>query len=181
MTSKYYAGIGSRNTPTPICEAFTRVAKVLNQQGWTLRSGGAYGADTAFESGAGENKEIYLPWKDFNGGKGICLEDLNSEDRSFATRMARHAHPNYDILKPAVKKLMDRNSLQVFGQAENDKRVQSSFIICYSPGGKLWGGTSQALRLADMADIPVIDLAQDAMDYTRQIEAVQEQFKVSFR
>ena len=44
-----YAGIGSRATPQAELEAMTEAAKMLSEKGYTLRSGGAKGADTAFE------------------------------------------------------------------------------------------------------------------------------------
>jgi hypothetical protein len=61
-----YAGIGSRQTPDHVLAAITAVAKVLAERGYILRSGGAEGADTAFEKGAGKATEIFLPWRGFN-------------------------------------------------------------------------------------------------------------------
>jgi len=43
-----------------------RCATRLELLGYTLRSGGANGADTAFEEGCCR-KELYLPWPGFNG------------------------------------------------------------------------------------------------------------------
>ena len=47
----YYAGIGSRETPGLMLGAFARIGEFLAKKGYTLRSGGADGADTAFEVG----------------------------------------------------------------------------------------------------------------------------------
>ena len=63
----FYAGIGSRKTPPTIRSLMTKCANQLHNEGFTLRSGGAQGADTAFELGAQLRKEIYLPWRRFNG------------------------------------------------------------------------------------------------------------------
>jgi len=57
---RYYSGIGSRDTPLDVCRFMTRVAFFLDKKGYTLRSGGARGADSAFEKGA-TKKEIYRP------------------------------------------------------------------------------------------------------------------------
>ena len=38
---KYYAGIGSRETPEEVSEIFIKVAKYLANKNFTLRSGGA--------------------------------------------------------------------------------------------------------------------------------------------
>ena len=69
---KTYAGIGSRETPVRVLEAMRRCAQTLGRAGFTLRSGGAGGADTTFEKGCDDvqgEKEIYIPWNGF-GAKG---------------------------------------------------------------------------------------------------------------
>ena len=48
---KWYTGVGSRETPSDILEVMESVGYALASQGWTLRSGGAVGADQAFERG----------------------------------------------------------------------------------------------------------------------------------
>lgn len=55
--SKIYTGIGSRETPPDILELMTKIARFMFKQGFTLRSGGADGADSAFEAGAENDKE----------------------------------------------------------------------------------------------------------------------------
>jgi hypothetical protein len=42
---KYYAGIGSRETPYHICKMMTDIAKRLSSLDYVCRSGGADGAD----------------------------------------------------------------------------------------------------------------------------------------
>jgi hypothetical protein len=42
-----YTGIGSRQTPEPILSCIRDLARKLAQDNWTLRSGGASGADAA--------------------------------------------------------------------------------------------------------------------------------------
>ena len=51
MIYKPYTGIGSRETPTAILDLMIAIGGVLAQRGFTLRSGGADGADDAFEQG----------------------------------------------------------------------------------------------------------------------------------
>ena len=59
-----YAGIGSRQTPPEMLEAMTELARELERSGWHLHSGGADGADTAFENGTTKaGRTVYLPWK----------------------------------------------------------------------------------------------------------------------
>lgn len=64
-----YAGIGSRETPPEILKLMTRLAGAMEQQGWLLRSGGARGADAAFEAGVTNpaHRAIFLPDDYFNG------------------------------------------------------------------------------------------------------------------
>ena len=47
---KYYTGIGSRKTPENILKKFKDIATFLETKQYILRSGGAEGADSAFES-----------------------------------------------------------------------------------------------------------------------------------
>ena len=67
-----YAGIGSRETPVPILVDMRSLAQDLAAGGWTLRTGGADGADIAFETGhrsggGADALEVYLPWNGYNG------------------------------------------------------------------------------------------------------------------
>ena len=69
-----YAGIGSRETPPDILLKMVKIGCHLAKMGWTLRSGGAPGADSAFEKGCdlgGGDKQIFLPWKGFQGNSSL--------------------------------------------------------------------------------------------------------------
>jgi hypothetical protein len=61
----YYAGIGARETPEEVLKQMESISSRMRELGYTLRSGGARGADTAFESNSGSQKEIYLPYRGF--------------------------------------------------------------------------------------------------------------------
>lgn len=123
----YYTGIGSRNTPEDILELMSKIAKKLETLGYTLRSGGANGADKAFENGVENLKEIYLPWKNFNNNNS---EFFNVSDK--ARDLASKFHPNWSNLKFSVKNLMGRNAYQVLGYNLDKK---SEFVICWTPDG----------------------------------------------
>lgn len=114
-----------------------------------------------FESGA-TNKEIYLPWKFFNklsGAQYISLEDLDKEVLERATEYAKFYHPKFDSLSSGAKKLMVRNSCQIFGKYMNMEDA-SKFVICWTPNGEFAGGTAQALRIAESCQIPIFNLAK---------------------
>ena len=55
-----YTGIGSREITEQGIADVAKVAKVLDKLGYILRSGGADGADKAFEENHTGDKEIYL-------------------------------------------------------------------------------------------------------------------------
>jgi hypothetical protein len=132
----------------------TELAKELESRGYTLRSGGAQGADTAFEKGVSNKKEI------FPGGQKAGEREL---------KIAREIHPNPQALdnskNPAfVWNLMARNTNQVFGK---NLDVPVDFVIAwtqdaltdYTKRSIKSGGTGQAIDMASRKGIPVINLA----------------------
>lgn len=149
---QYYAGIGSRETPEDILALMSNIAAKLENEKYILRSGGADGADSAFEKGVGnpKNKEIYLPWKGFEGSTSLLYTICDK-----AYQIAEIYHPNWKSLSEGSKKLHARNAYQVLGKSL-DKPV--SFVICWTPHGEGGGGTGQAIRIAKAYDIPIFDL-----------------------
>lgn len=156
---KYYLGIGSRKTPEQIKLIIQKIAWHLADDGWILRSGGADGADLAFEYGAGDGaKEIFLPWKGFNKNPSPLYKIPEQ-----AFEISALHHPGWRHLKPPVKNLMARNAQQVLGK-NLDTPVE--FVICWTPDGctkgkdrtKATGGTGQAIAIASSLNIPVFNL-----------------------
>ena len=145
----YYTGIGSRQTPNIILKYMAKLAKILDEYSYILRSGGADGADSAFESGT-MNKEIFLPWKGFNNNDSQ-LYDIKSESFEIAERF----HPNWIKLSNGAKKLHARNVHQILGK-NLDK--PSYFVVCWTKDGKASGGTGQAIRIAKYYNIRIFNL-----------------------
>lgn len=139
MDNLIYAGIGSRETPLPILSNMTAIAKTLSGLGWKLRSGGAIGADSAFQHGAQGRQEIFRP----------------QDATPAAMEMASAYHPNWAACSPYVRKLHGRNSQILFGR---DLRQPVRCVVCWTQGGTATGGTGQALRIAEDLDIPIINL-----------------------
>jgi len=150
---KYYAGIGSRETPPDVLRQMTKIANRLHELNYWLRSGGANGADLAFEDGAQNKKEIYLPWKGFNKSNSEFFE-VSKE----ALELSSQFHPYWHNLKEYARLLHGRNAYQVLGK---DLKTPSDFIICWTKGGKEIGGTAQAIRIAKYFKIKVYNLAID--------------------
>lgn len=150
---KYYAGIGSRSTPKDILKLFESLGRYLATCNFILRSGGADGADSAFERGCDMshgNKEIYLPWKGFNDSTSEFVVQAKN-----AFEIAATYHPNWTKLSNGAKKLQARNTHQIFGW---NLHTPSEFIICYTQNGNRNGGTGQALRIAEAYKLPIFDV-----------------------
>lgn len=170
---RYYAGIGARKTPFPVLQFMEKVAEALEKQGWILRSGGAEGADSAFERGvkAMENKQI------FRANQPICEAAFATVDRY---------HPSPDRLGTFPRRLMARNAYQVlgpdFGKTGENLQPPSSMVICWTPDGcrrhseRLYGtgGTGQAISIADDKGIKVFNLRnQEDVDAVCAIAGIE--------
>lgn len=161
MANKWFAGIGSRETPKDILVLMQEFAYQAAQKGWGLRSGAAIGADSAFEKGALDavgDMQIFIPWK---GCGGHASEFYNT--LPLAEYLASTVHPAWNVLKPGAKKLISRNMHQILGPNLDDP-VQ--FVICWTRDGceskeqygPRTGGTGTAIALASSLDIPVFNL-----------------------
>lgn len=146
---RYYTGVGSRETPERVLKIMTFLARFLAARGFILRSGAADGADSAFEAGAGTNKEIWVPYLGFNRHPSRLLpipaafemvEDIGWDGpREYMNFHARNCH-------------------QVLGPNLDDP---SEFLICWTPDGKKKGGTATAIKVAGSFGVPVYNLGRD--------------------
>lgn len=158
MQTKAYTGIGSRETPPDIRCMMTEIGFLLNDRGFTLRSGGASGADSAFESRVKTNKEIYLPFNSFNGRTHDGIYFFNwslCPGYRVAKQLVYEVHPNPKALTSYSLNLMGRNGMQILGQFMDEP---SKFVLCWTKDGKASGGTGQAIRIAQKLKIRVLNL-----------------------
>lgn len=147
-----YAGVGARETPSDVLTLMNNIAAHLSNCDFTLRSGGANGADTAFSVGSNKS-EHYLPWPKYNGNSStLCEPSLE------AIEIASKFHPNWGACSQGVRKLHGRNAHIILGE-NLDSPVD--FVICWTKNGKDSGGTGLAIRLAEFLDIPVYNLHSD--------------------
>lgn len=145
----------------------TNLASALLGYRFTLRSGGADGADLAFEKGAGDLKEIYLPWRGFNGSRSPLFNTPK-----WAEAEASLIHPAWGMLKPGTRKLHSRNVCQVLGY----DHTPTLFVVCWTEEGKVEGGTATAIRLATKLQIPVFNLGSgDLRTHVTDILALASQ------
>lgn len=169
-----YTGIGSRHTPDEVCRAFILLARALAKHDFVTRSGHAPKADRAFEYGCdlmNGHKEIYIPWKGFEGSKSLLY---TPSEKAF--KMAEEFHPKWKNLSQGAKKLQARNSHQMFGL---NMETPTHFVICWTKDGKRGGGTGQALRIATHYDIPIFDagLYTDMNVFIKDIKKFLEEKK----
>lgn len=165
MESKYYTLIGSRSTPEDIMQLLEGVAAKLNNQGWTVRSGGADGADSCAEqqdSYLNWSMHIYLPWDGFNGrdsGNRGYINTPKANTYPQACEIAERLHPNWSACSRGARALHTRNVYQIMGDSLNEP---SKFVLCWAiPSdniGNVKGGTGQAVRFALENGIPVYNL-----------------------
>ena len=158
-----YAGIGSRETPKEVLDVMPQVAKYLESLGYTLRSGGAAGADAAFEKGVTSKKEIFLG-------------NVKTGEREL--KIAEEIHPAWNVMLDSTRKkaiakgndpersasfvanLMARNTNQIFGK---NLDTPVDFVLFYaketSDPLRPAGGTGQAVEMARRKGIPTINMA----------------------
>ena len=150
--ANYYAGIGSRETPADVLRTMKICASKLEkgiiipstprERRYILRSGGAKGADSAFEAGviARQKKEIFI------------ASDCTAE----AEALSAEFHPYWDNLNQWVRYLMGRNVMILLGR---DLKTPVDFVMCWTPGARVTGGTGHGLRVAKHFGIQVFNMA----------------------
>ena len=143
---RHYTGVGSRSCPVELQQLLKTTSSYLEGLGFILRSGGAAGADHAFESGVKKygNKEIYY------------ATDATVQ----AMDIARQVHPNWEACNALARSLHARNVLQVLGK---DLKSPSEFLICWTPEGKAIGGTRTAIMVATDNGISIYNLGNKAV------------------
>jgi hypothetical protein len=161
LTSNFYTGIGSRKTPRPILTLMEKLGEQFAKRGLTLRSGGAPGADSAFEKGCDAQngkKEIFIPWKNFNKNSSNLTNPIQG-----AYELAKEIHPNWLKCSKASQKLHARNIHQVLGK---DLKTPTSFIIYWAEikNGQIKGGTATAVNLAKKLNIQSFNLADKKIE-----------------
>lgn len=117
----------------------TKIATKLASKGWRLHSGGAIGADKAFEEGAGLNSMIFYP------------ADAGDKELKLASKY----HPAWHRCSDYAKKLHGRNTLIILGI---NFKSPVKFVICWTYGGHIKGGTGMGIKIAKDKGILVFNL-----------------------
>lgn len=130
------------------------IAEKLEAMGYTVRTGDAKGADTAFR--IVDKKQVYTT-RD--------VDDLSQDSDLY--KLTDEHHPVFDSLKGRAKKLIARNAYQVLGKNLNNP---SDFLICWTPDGcktrkdrsKTTGGTGQTISIAYTFSVPIFNLKNES-------------------
>lgn len=172
-----YAGIGSRKTPPSILRVMREFAAEAARLGWTLRSGGAGGADETFENAAaaaGGTVECFHPWPGFRADeRARPIRPTLERPTHAALALAADVHPAWSRLSRGARALQARNAHQVLGA---DLHTPSDVVVCWTPDGSLdgssreSGGTGQALRIAARHGVPVLNLAR--AEHRRMVDSL---------
>ena len=144
---KFYTGVGSRKTPHDILLLMHDIAYKLCRNYYTLRSGGAEGADSAFAAGAGGNKQVFYA----------------RDATQIAMDLASKFHPAWNRCSEFARKLHGRNSFQVLGP---NLCEPSELLICWTPDGCIshaertinTGGTGTAISIANAYNVSISNL-----------------------
>lgn len=148
--SGYFTGVGSRETPSDYLEKLGQIGAYLSRKGLVCRTGDAIGPDRVFRDVCGHQCEVY------------SANDANDLVRA----IAREIHPVGNNLKGKALDLHARNTFQVFGLSLT---APSDFVVCYTRDGYIGepgtrtrrsGGTAQAIEMAALKGIPVVNLAR---------------------
>jgi len=144
MTDKpFYTGVGSHiGTPSGILRAIIRIAGALEDIGYICRTGDAPECDKAFRTGVKDAKNIDLYPRGVGTKESIAL--------------ALKLHPNPKAAMQYIDRL-GRNPMQVAGRNLSEP---SKFVVCYTPDGRIVGGTGLTMRVADHFHVPIMNLFQ---------------------
>ena len=156
-----YAGVGSRQTPERVRRLMRKTASWLATKHWILRSGGARGADMAFQSGATNfvRPPRYEVWTIDHRCEAASEGRAKKPTRGAWERahmIAGKVHPAWSRCSRLAQALHARNTLILLG---HEITTPVRFVLCWTPGGKETGGTGQMIRLARMFQVNVLNFA----------------------
>ena len=153
--SKIITLVGSRQTPRETLIMMKEFIIFGNKKGYIFRSGGADGADHMVTLYA-LNAEIYLPWYRFNGVDNGIVVTMTKKHYEMVGKI----HPAPERLSQGAYKLHGRNLNQILGR-NIEEPLYSDFVVCWTPDAQPVGGTRTAIVMAQMYDIPVINLGNE--------------------
>ena len=175
-----YAGIGSRRTPDAVLAAMADLAETLGHSGCVLSTGGADGADRAFETGALRTDApvtVHAPWSGYNGYRPGREPESDIDVRVPAPTdavhglpyldLARRHHPAWERCGRGPRALFVRNVAILAGAlAADGEPLPVRAVVAFTPtglaAGRAAGGTGHTLRVAGELDVPAVNVSSRA-------------------
>lgn len=156
---KPYACTANEDAPPEIKNKFIEIVKMLENNGYTLRTGGMEGIEEIVENSV-TKKEVHLPWREFGGKQSRFT--FNS-DRAYA--IAKKYHPTFDGLSKGVKCFLAKNARLILG---NNMTSPALFLLTWTEDGATssrdrtarTGFAGHPIAIAAGIGIPVINLAR---------------------
>ena len=175
-----YAGVGARRTPDAVLAAMADLAETLGRAGCVLSTGGADGADRAFETGALRTDApvtVHAPWSGYNGYRPGREAESDIDVRlpgpadgihgRAYVGLARRHHPAWERCGRGARALFVRNVAILGGALGGDGvRLPVLAVVAYTPNGladgREAGGTGHTLRVARELGIPAVNVSPRA-------------------
>lgn len=155
---KLYTGTGSTHCPPDVFALLALTARHLADLGMTVRTGPNKGTDRAFATGAGEQREVFLPHTGAGGYKdGIVVSDPVIVKRAQA--IAAALHPDWARYNDFARKAHTMAAYLLLGK---DLAEPAAYVLCYAPegdNGEIAGACRTVIALAHKSAIPVFNLA----------------------
>lgn len=186
MSDEFFTGVGARITPDLVCLLMRRFSQLQRRR---ARSGGANGADEAFETNW--DPVIYLPQRGFRGKGGVWR--YTDAQLAFADKQVELAYPHdFSAVNEFTRDCFRRNVWEVIGLCDSVKDAKpSDFLLCWTPDGALGiddydrdmtGGTGIAINIASLYSVKVYNLKR--INHVKKITAwcdkQEKALKVSF-
>jgi hypothetical protein len=150
---------GTRNPGGTAAEVVSRLASFISRLGYTIRTGGADGVDTAAMRGTVGRLELMLPWATYNEALIGKIADSNQDLHVTVYNAMRHPlwtksvfdlHPKGKTLPRGPFALHARN----YGIVDGSRLGLAFPNYIGNPNG---GGTSQGIRVAKALNVPLIE------------------------
>lgn len=131
----------------------------MQTQNMILRSGGARGADRAFEAGVTDESLKQIFYKE-----DVCDEALY---------IAKQHHPSWKDCSESARALHARNVYQILGRNLDSP---TRLVLCWTPDGstgeytsRKTGGTGTAIRIAYARGIRVYNFASGTREQYKEV------------
>lgn len=147
---KFYTGVGDHRlyvTPIDKLNEAMSLSRILEIEGFHLRTGDATGFDDAFTKGVSDPSNVTIYDRKTN-------ERVNKASWNKSVEIALRNHPKPELAMPYIN-LIGRNPFQVLGDNLDDP---SLFLVGWTNGGRLVGGTGTTMRVAKEFKVPVYNL-----------------------